>query len=226
MSVDRWGAVDRYLEGLYVEADPALDAALAASAAAGLPPIHVPRMQGKLLRFLVELVDARRILEFGTLGGYSAIWLARGLGPGGSMVTLELNPVYAQVARANLARAALGGVVDVRVGPAKDTLPALEAERRGPFDLIFIDADRPNYPDHFDWALRLSHPGSLIVADNVIREGAVTDPASTDAGVQGVRRFHERVARDPRVRAVALQLVSGKGHDGLALLRVVGHSTR
>jgi len=217
----QWTAVDRYLTDLLVAADPVLDAALAASASAGLPPIHVAPNQGKLLQILAQLQGARTILEIGTLGGYSTIWLARALPAGGRLVTLEADPKHAAVAGANFARAGLGGVIELRLGRALDTLPALAAEPRGPFDLIFIDADKVNTADYFAWALRLSRRGSLIIVDNVVRNGAVADAASEDAGVRGVRRFHERLAAEPRVNATALQTVGSKGYDGFALAVVV-----
>jgi len=213
-----WTAIDEYIADCLVADDPALDAALAASEAAGLPAINVAPNQGKLLMLLVRATAARRILEIGTLGGYSTIWLARGLPPDGRLITLEANPDYAEVARANIARAGLGEMVEVRVGRAQDTLPGLAAE--GPFDLIFIDADKPGTPGYFQWAVRLSRRGSLIIVDNVVREGAVLDAASDDPNVQGMRRFFELAATDPRVNGTALQTVGAKGHDGLAILLV------
>jgi len=213
-----WDAVDRFIADHLLENDPALQAALEASEAAGLPAINVAANQGKLLMLLAQAISARRILEIGTLGGYSTIWLARGLAPGGRLVTLEANPAYAEIARANIARAGIGETVEVRVGRAQDTLPGLTAD--GPFDLIFIDADKPGTPGYFQWAVRLSRRGSLIIVDNVVREGAVLDAASGDANVQGMRRFFELAATDPRVSGTALQTVGAKGHDGLAILLV------
>jgi len=213
-----WDAVDRFIADHLLENDPALQAALEASEAAGLPAINVAANQGKLLMLLAQAISARRILEIGTLGGYSTIWLARGLAPGGRLVTLEANPAYAEIARANIARAGIGETVEVRVGRAQDTLPGLTAD--GPFDLIFIDADKPGTPGYFQWAVRLSRRGSLIIVDNVVREGAVLDAASGDANVQGMRRFFELAATDPRVNGTALQTVGAKGHDGLAILLV------
>jgi len=213
-----WDAVDRFIADHLLENDPALQAALEASEAAGLPAINVAANQGKLLMLLAQAISARRILEIGTLGGYSTIWLARGLAPGGRLVTLEANPAYAEIARANIARAGIGETVEVRVGRAQDTLPGLTAD--GPFDLIFIDADKPGTPGYFQWAVRLSRRGSLIIVDNVVREGAVLDAASGDANVQGMRRFFELAATDPRVSGTALQTVGSKGHDGLAILLV------
>jgi predicted O-methyltransferase YrrM len=212
-----WTAIDDYITDCFVPGDPALDAALAASEAAGLPAINVAPNQGKLLMLLARAIGARRILEIGTLGGYSTIWLARGLPPGGRLITLEANPAYAEIARANVARAGFGAMVEVRVGKAIDTLPGLAAE--APFDLIFIDADKEGTPSYFQWAVRLSRRGSLIIVDNVVREGAVLD-ADGDANVQGMRRFFELAATDPRVSGTALQTVGAKGHDGLAILLV------
>lgn len=212
-----WTAIDAYLQDCLVPGDDVLEAALAASEKAGLPQINVAPNQGKLLMLLAQAIGARRILEVGTLGGYSTIWLARGLSSDGRLITLEANPEYAEVARANLARAGLRGQVEVRIGRAQDTLPSLAAE--DPFDLIFIDADKPGTPGYFQWAVKLSRRGSLIVVDNVVREGAVLD-ADGDANVQGMRRFFELAAADPRVSGTALQTVSAKGHDGLAILLV------
>jgi predicted O-methyltransferase YrrM len=220
MTEAQWTAVDRYFTDLLVPADPALDAALAASDAAGLPPHNVAPNQGKLLLLLARLQGARRILEIGTLGGYSTIWLARALPAGGRLITLEADAKHAKVARANIARAGLADVVELRHGPALETLPQLAAERRGPFDLIFIDADKPNNPAYLTWALRLSRRGSLIIADNVVRNGAVIGAASTDPNVQGVRRFMEVLAAEPRVSATAIQTVGSKGYDGFAIALV------
>jgi predicted O-methyltransferase YrrM len=220
MTQEQWTAVDRYLTDLLVPPDPALDAALQASAAAGLPPIHVSPNQGKLLLLLARVRGARTILEIGTLGGYSTIWLARALPAGGRLVTLEADPKHAEVARANIARAGLADVVELRLGQALDTLAQLAAEGRGPFDLIFIDADKPSYPDYLAWALQFSRRGSLIIADNVVRDGAVADAASDDPRVQGVRRFNELLAAEPRVSATAIQTVGSKGYDGFAIALV------
>jgi len=212
-----WTAIDEYISRTLVANDAALDSALEASEAAGLPHINVAPNQGKLLMLLARATQARRILEIGTLGGYSTIWLARGLAPDGRLVTIEANPDYAAIARANIARAGLGGQVELRVGRAQDVLPGLAAE--DPFDLVFIDADKPGTPGYFQWAVKLSRRGSLIVVDNVVREGAVLD-ADGDANVQGMRRFFELAASDPRVSGTALQTVGAKGHDGLAVLLV------
>ena len=219
MVQEQWTAVDAYLTGLLVPSDPALDAALQASAAAGLPPIHVAPNQGKLLHLLARLQGARAILELGTLGGYSTIWLARALPPGGRLITLEADPRHAEVARANIARAGLAQVVELRLGPALDTLPQLAAEGRGPFDLIFIDADKPGYPDYLAWALRLSRRGSLIIADNVVRNGAVVDAASIWDYVR--RGGSLLLAAEQRVSATVLQTVGSKGYDGLAFALVI-----
>ena len=217
MNLETWTAVDRYLDDLFVPSDPALDAALAASAAAGLPTINVTPNQGKLLQILARLSGPRNILEIGTLGGYSTIWLARALPAEGRLITLESEPKHAEVARANFARAGVAGMVELRLGRALDSLPKLAAEGRGPFDLIFIDADKPGYPDYLAWALKLSRCGTLIIADNVVRKGAVVDANSHDPLVQGVRRFHELLAAEKRVWATVIQTVGSKGHDGFAI---------
>ncbi|MCF2148275.1 O-methyltransferase [Desmonostoc muscorum LEGE 12446] len=220
MNQAQWTAVDSYLTDLFVPPDPVLDAALEASAAAGLPPHNVSPNQGKLLLLLAQLQGARTILEIGTLGGYSTIWLARALPSDGYLITLEADPKHARVAQNNIARAGLNDLVELRLGQALSTLPQLAAEGRSPFDLIFIDADKPNNPDYLAWALKLSRRGSLIVADNVVRNGAVIDTASGDASVQGVRRFNELLASEPRVSATALQTVGSKGYDGFAIALV------
>jgi predicted O-methyltransferase YrrM len=221
MTQAAWTKVDDYFTALLAPSDAALDAALAASDAAGLPPHNVAPNQGKLLLLLAQLQGARKILEIGTLGGYSTIWLARALPKGGRVVTLEANPKHAEVARANLARAGLSAIVDLRIGPALDSLAALSREGQGPFDVIFIDADKPNNPGYLAGALKLAKRGTLIIADNVVRNGAVADAASTDASVQGVRRFTELVAADKRLSATAIQTVGSKGYDGFALIRVI-----
>jgi predicted O-methyltransferase YrrM len=221
VTLERWTAVDRYITDRLVQPEPALDAALKASAAAGLPPHDVSPSQGKLLELLARLQGARTILELGTLGGYSTIWLARALPPRGRLITLEADAKYAEVARAIIARAGLASVVELRVGRALETLPQIAAEGRGPFDLIFIDADKQSNPEYFEWALELSYPGSLIVADNVVRDGAIVDPASGDPSVQGVRRFYDLLGAEPRVSATAIQTVGSKGYDGFAIALVV-----
>ncbi|MCC6948171.1 MAG: O-methyltransferase [Bradyrhizobiaceae bacterium] len=217
MSEAQWTAVERYLTQYFVPADPALDTALAATTAAGLPAIEVAPNHGKLLHLLARIRGARRILEIGTLGGYSTIWLARALPPDGQLVTLELEPRNAEVAKANIARAGLAERVQIRVGRALDTLPMLEKEGVGPFDFFFLDADKRGNPDYLRWALRLGRPGSVIVVDNVIRDGAVADAANGDPDVQGVRRFNELVASEPRLSATAIQTVCSKGYDGFAI---------
>ncbi len=220
MMQEQWSAVDEYVAGLLAPHDSALDAALSASEAAGLPAIQVSPPQGKLLNLLARSVGAKAILEFGTLAGYSTIWLGRALPEGGRLITLEADPRYAEVARKNIARAGLGDVVDLRVGPALDILPELHAEGTGPFDLTFIDADKENSPAYFSWALEHSRSGSLIVADNVVREGTLAEADSDDPKVQAQRRLHEMIAAEPRVSATTIQTVGGKGYDGFTLALV------
>jgi len=221
MSQEQWTAVDRYFADLLVPPDAALEAALQASVAAGLPPINVSPNQGKLLQLLARIQNVRTILEIGTLGGYSTIWLARALPAGGQLMTLEVDPRHAEAARANIARAGLAGVVELRLGPALETLPQLIAEKSGPFDLIFIDADKGAIPEYFARALELSRRGTLIIVDNVVRNGAVADPASTDPAVIGVRRFHQLLAAERRVSATTIQTVGSKGYDGFTLALVI-----
>jgi predicted O-methyltransferase YrrM len=218
----QWTAVDGYINDLFVPADPALDAALDASKKAELPDIQVAPNQGKLLMILARIQGARRILEIGTLGGYSTIWLARALPEDGRLVTLEADPKHAEVARANIARAGLAAKVDVRLGSAIDTLPAIETEGIGPFDFIFIDADKEGYADYLKWSLKLSRRGTVIIADNVVRDGEVADGRTKDPKVQGVRRFNARLAAEPRVTATVVQVVGTKGYDGLAIGVVTG----
>ena len=220
MSKDLWTAVDRYLGDQLVGPDAALDNALATSAKAGLPEIAVSPTHGKFLHLLAKTLGAKRILEIGTLGGYSTIWLARALPTGGSLITLEADPKHADIARANLGHAGLSRLVQVRVGAALDTLPQLAAEGKGPFDLVFIDADKVNTAAYFTWAMTLARPGALIVVDNVVRDGAVADASSTDTAVQGMRRFFDLVRFDARVDVTAVQTVGVKGYDGFALVRV------
>ena len=212
-----WVAVDHYFAELLSLSDPVLDAALAANRAAELPAIDVAPNQGKLLQLLAQMVSARRILEIGTLGGYSTIWLARALPVGGKLITLEFNPVHADIARANIARANLAHLVDIRIGAALDTLPKLHAEMKAPFDLVFIDADKPNNAEYVRWALKLSRPGTLIIVDNVVRDGGVADANSTDNDVLGARRLFELLASEPHLNSTALQTVGAKGYDGFAL---------
>jgi len=221
MSEQLWANVDAYIEQQLVPQDEALTAALADSREAGLPAISVAPNQGKLLGLFARSIGARKILELGTLGGYSSIWLARALPEDGSLVTLELEPKHAEVARKNLERAGVLSRVEIRVGRAVDSLRQLHASGRGPFDLIFIDADKESMPEYFTWALALARVGSLIVIDNVIRRGAVADPESTDPRVLGVRRAHELIAAEPRVSATAIQTVGSKGYDGLTFALVV-----
>jgi predicted O-methyltransferase YrrM len=220
MNDQKWSEVDQYQTQLLVHADSALDAALEASTKAGLPGINVSPTQGKLLHLMVRMLSATNILEIGTLGAYSTIWLASALPPSGRLVTLECEPKHAEIARNNIERANLSGIVELRLGRASDTLPQLAAEGRGPFDLVFIDADKPSTPEYFEWALKLTRKGSVIVVDNVVRKGAVTEPGNDDPNVKGVRQFLEMAATEPRVSGTALQTVGIKGYDGLAILLV------
>jgi predicted O-methyltransferase YrrM len=221
MSSEQWAAVDRYICDQLVPQEAALAGALAASTAAGLPAINVAPNQGKLLQLLAEMVGARHILEIGTLGGYSTIWLARALPPDGALLSLEADPKHAEVARANIAVAGLNTIVDIRLGKALETLPQIESEKRPAFDLIFIDADKANLPHYFSFALKLVHRGSIILVDNVVREGRVIDAENDDPNIKGVRRMNELIAAEPRVSATAVQTVGSKGYDGFALIRVV-----
>jgi predicted O-methyltransferase YrrM len=224
MAQDLWTAVDNYIADLFIEHDSALEAALDSSNAAGLPTINVSPAQGKLLHLLARVQGAHKILELGTLGGYSTIWLARALPPDGQLISLEVDPRHAEIARANIARAGLAHAVEIVVGRAADSLQKLSVEGRGPFDLIFIDADKPSYAEYLQWSLKLSQPGTLILADNVIRKGAVADPASTDENVQGIRKFNEVLAAEKRVTTSVIQTVGSKGYDGLALILVRDNS--
>ncbi|MGG4498624.1 O-methyltransferase [Brevibacillus reuszeri] len=217
MSKETWTAVDRYFTDLLLPTDPILDATLQANAEAGLPSIDVAPNQGKLLNLFAQIQGARTILEIGTLGGYSTIWLARALPADGRLITLEANPHHAEVARKNLEHAGLDHLVEIRLGDALDSLAQLDAEGLGPFDLFFIDADKQSNSEYFQWALNHSRKGSLIITDNVVRNGRVVDEASTDPSVLGVRRFAEHVAAEPRVSATALQTVGSKGYDGFAI---------
>ncbi|HZD77323.1 MAG TPA: O-methyltransferase [Acidobacteriaceae bacterium] len=221
-----WTAVDAYLADHLIAKDAVLEAALRDSEAAELPPIQVTALQGKMLQIFARMTRARQILEVGTLGGYSTIWLARVLPEGGRLVTLEAAAKHAAVARKNLERAGLLGKVELREGPALETLPKLVAEGVGPFDLIFLDADKEHNAEYLQWAIRLSHVGTVIVTDNVVREGTVLDAASEDKAVQGTRRFFEAVAAEPHVTATAIQTVSGKKYDGFALLMVEDSPSR
>jgi predicted O-methyltransferase YrrM len=224
MAEDQWTEVDRYFSDKLLPSDPSLESALETSVRAGLPAISVSPNQGKLLQILAQLVGARSILEIGTLGGYSTIWLARGLRPGGHLVTLEVDPKHAEVARLNVSRAGLKDVVEIRIGNALETLPRLSAERRGPFDLVFIDADKQNIPTYFEWALKLSRPGALIVVDNVVRSGAVIDADSSDPSVQGVRRFVDLLRAQTGASGTVVQTVGIKGYDGLAIVLVASEA--
>ena len=219
MSEKLWAAVDRYIDGVLVTPDEALSAALAASARAGLPPIAVSPSQGKLLHLMARAQSARRILEIGTLGGYSTIWLARALPEDGKLITLEADSKHAEIAGANIARAGLDRRVDLKLGEALKTLPLLAAE--APFDFTFIDADKPNNANYFSWALKLSRRGSLIVVDNVVRDGEIVKASSRDPGVRGVRRLFDFIAAEPRVSATAIQTVGSKGYDGLVVALVI-----
>jgi predicted O-methyltransferase YrrM len=222
MSEEIWTAVDEFVGATLVPHDAALQGALDAAQAAGLPQIQVSPPQGKLLQQLARLVGARTVLEFGTLGGYSTILLARALPEGGRLITLEANPDYAEVARGSIARAGLSEVVDLRVGPALETLPDLEAEGAGPFDLVFIDADKVNTPNYFAWALDHSRPDGLIVADNVVRDGTLAETDSDDPATKAQRHLHEMLADEPRVDATTIQTVGVKGYDGFTIALVEG----
>ena len=217
MTQKLWTAVDDYIADTMIPSDPALDGAIEASREADLPDIAVAPNQGKLLQLMARMVGARRILEIGTLGGYSTIWLARALPPDGELVTLEYDPKHAEVACANIARAGLSDLVEVKTGRALDLLPSLT----GPFDFAFIDADKISNAEYFRWALRLSRKGSVIVVDNVVRDGKVIEAGSDDPGVIGSRRLLEAMAAEPRVCATAIQTVGIKGHDGWAVALVI-----
>lgn len=222
MTQELWARVDDYTNGLLVEQDAALETAAGASAEAGLPEIAVAPNQGKLLHLLALANGADRILEIGTFGGYSTIWLARALPADGKLVTCEAEPSFAARAKSNIEASEIAGRVDLRIGKALDTLPVIEAEGIGPFGLVFIDADKANIPHYFEWALRLTRKGSVIVVDNVVLQGLVADADSPNPAVQGVRRFHELLAREPRVSATTVQTVGGRGHDGFTFALVTG----
>ena len=221
MSQELWTAVDDYINSIVMSPDAALEAASAAAAAAQLPPISVTPAHGKLLHLMARVQGARQILEIGTLAGYSTIWLARAVPPGGRVITLEAKAMHADIARANIERAGLTERVDIRLGAALETLPRLAAEKQGPFDFTFIDADRTNLTEYFDWAVKLSRSGSVIIVDNVVRKGGVIDASSEDANIKGVRRFAERLQSDSRVTATMVQTVSAKGYDGFAMALVI-----
>jgi predicted O-methyltransferase YrrM len=222
MTKGQWSQGDRYFSDLLLTTDLGLDAALAASDAAGLPAINVSPNQGKFLHLLARSMGARRILEIGTLGGYSTIWLARALPIDGRLITLEADPRHAEVARENIARAGLAEIVNVITGRAVETLPRLVEAGEPPFDLIFIDADKPSTTDYFQWSLRLSHPGTVIIVDNVVREGDVIEADSDSRTVQGVRRFLDSIASEPRVTSTVVQTVGSKGYDGFLMALVTG----
>lgn len=221
MSQETWNAVESYFTELLVRPEAAINAAATESEKAGLPAIAVTPSLGKLLMLLAQMIGARNILEIGTLGGYSTIWLARALPSDGKIVTLEASEKHAQVARKNFELAGVSNVIELRMGRAVDSLAQLAAERRGPFDLIFIDADKEHNTEYFQWGLKLSRPGSLIIVDNVVRDGKVVDASSSDSSVQGVRRCNEAMAGEKRVVVTALQTVGSKGYDGFAIARVV-----
>ena len=221
MTQEVWSAVDEYINGLFVPPDPGLDEALRAITAAGLPAVSVSPSQGKFLNLLARIQGVRKILEIGTLGGYSTIWLARALPPEGHLITLEADAKHAEVASKNIEFAGVGNLVELRVGPAQETLPKLAEEGCGPFDLIFVDADKENNPLYFHWALKLARRGSVIVVDNVIRDGKIADLKNQDCALLGIRRFNELVASDARVSATEIQTVGSKGYDGFALAVVL-----
>lgn len=218
---EQWTAVDQYLSDLLLPADPVLNSVLESSAGAGLPSINVSPTQGKLLNLMARMCGAKRILEIGTLGGYSTIWLARALPADGNLITLEAEPKHAKVATDNIARADLSKLVEIRLGPALQTLSQLVDQKSPPFDFIFIDADKPGYPDYLEWSLKLSRPGTVVVADNIIRDGAIIDPNHEDPRVQAVRKFNQMLGSNPRLSATALQTVGSKGYDGFAVALVL-----
>ena len=220
MSQELWSAVDAYIQDQVVGHDPVLEGALEAAAAAGLPAISVSPAQGKLLYLLARLQGARNILEIGTLAGYSTIWLARAMPRYGRLITMEVDPKHAAVARENITRAGFGDVVDVRVGDALEQLTQMSKRKEVPFDFVFIDADKKNIPGYFEFALRFSKPGSVVIVDNVVREGKLADASSTDEAVIAVRKFHEMLSRERRVSATTIQTVGSKGYDGLTVVMV------
>jgi len=222
MSQEQWSAVDNYFDSLFVPTDEVQTATMQAIADAGLPAISVSPTQGKLLYLLAKMHNVRSVLEIGTLGGYSTIWMARALPADGKLITLEIDPKHAAVARANIARAGLPAKVEVMVGKAIESLPQLDESCVGPFDLVFIDADKVSTPDYLTWAFRLTKPGSLIIIDNVVRNGAVADPTTTDPHVQGIQKALAMLAQDKRVVTTAMQTVGSKGYDGLAIALVTG----
>lgn len=217
MNQEIWTAVDSYFVNSLIPAEPALDAALRDSNAADLPQINVTPNQGKFLQLLVQIQGARKVLEIGTLGGYSTIWMARALPKDGRLISLEVNPAHAAVAQANIARAGLADIVEIRIGKAVETMARLVQEGLGPFDFIFIDADKPSNPAYLEWSLKLSRPGTVIVCDNVVRNGSVIDANSPDPTINGVRRYFELLAKNPRLSSTAIQTVGSKGYDGFSL---------
>jgi len=217
VSLEQWTDVDRYFSEKLVASDEALDGAQRAAKEAGLPPISVSAAQGKLLQVLVQLHNAKKVLEIGTLGGYSAIWMARALPEDGRLISLEIDPKHAEVAEASLARAGVGHKVEIRIGAAIDTLPKLADEGVGPFDLVFIDADKASNADYFSWAVKLSRKGTMIIVDNVVRNGGVLDAASDNPDITGTRRMFDTVAAEGRVSATAIQTVGSKGYDGFVI---------
>ena len=217
MDQDRWNAVDAYIVDRLISSDEALDSVLDANAAGGLPAIDVSTTAGKFLHLITRISGAKRVLEIGTLGGFSTIWFARALPAGGKVVTLEYEPEHADIARANIARAGVAERVEIRLGAALDSLAALKAEGAAPFDLVFIDADKENNPNYLQWAMTLGRPGTVIISDNVVRDGEILDAASTDPDVQGMRRFFDMMGAEPRLSATALQTVGIKGWDGFSI---------
>ena len=220
MAEDLWTDVDQYFSDKLLPKDPILESAAEAAEKAGLPPIAISPNQGKFLQLLSQIIGAQSILELGTLAGYSTIWLARGMRPGGRLITVEVDPKHADVAKSNISRAGLKDAVEVRLGSALGVLPQLFAEKRGPFDLIFIDADKENIPDYFEWSMKLSHPGTLIIVDNVVRDGAVIDANSPDPRIEGVRKFVDLLAAESRASGTTIQTVGIKGYDGFAMVLV------
>lgn len=219
--METWKKVDTFFTDALIPNDKALDAALEANREGGLPAIDVTPLQGRFLELMIRVSGSRRVLELGTLGGYSTIWMARAVGAGGRVVTLELDPRHAEIAQRNLDHAGVAARVELRVGKASESLAALIAEKSPPFDFIFIDADKAGYPDYIQWSLKLSRPGTLIIADNVVRDGNVVDPDNPDPNIRGVRRFTELVAAEPRLSTTVLQTVGSKGYDGFAIAVVL-----
>ena len=220
-ALDIWKKVDNFFTDALIPADGVLEAALAANREADLPAIDVTPLQGKFLEIMIRATNGRRVLELGTLGGYSTIWMARAVGLAGQVVTLELDSRHGEIAQRNLDNAGVADRVQLRIGPASESLAAMVSEKSAPFDFIFIDADKAGYPDYIEWSLKLSRPGTLIIADNVVRDGKVTDPSDPDPSIQGVRRFTELVADEPRLSTTVLQTVGSKGYDGFAIAVVL-----